>query len=71
MKVLGKVGRKKEYQFHWAVESKRGYEKLIIGYGISKGKSNLDTGSFSFCEWDGHQWFEKRVWILNKGKLKT
>ena len=47
MKGLGKAGRK-EYQFHWAMESKRGYDKLINGYGISKGKSNLATGSFGF-----------------------
>ena len=30
------------------MESKRGYDKLINGYGISKGKSNLAVGSFGF-----------------------
>ena len=46
MKGLGKAGRKKEYQFHWEMESKRCYEKLINGYGISKGKYNLAIRSF-------------------------
>ena len=40
MKGIGKVGRKKKYQLHWEMESKRGHEKLINGYGISEGKSN-------------------------------
>ena len=30
------------------MESKRGYDKLINGYGISKGKSNLATESIGF-----------------------
>ena len=30
------------------MESKRGHDKLINGYGISEGKSNLATGSFGF-----------------------
>ena len=47
MKGLGKAGRKKEHQFHWEMESKIGYDKLINGYGISKGKSNLATTSFN------------------------
>ena len=50
MKGLGKAGRKEEYQFHWAMESKRGYDKLINGYGISNGNFNLAIGSFGFME---------------------
>ena len=48
IKGLGKIDRKRKCQLHWAMESKRGHEKLINGYGISKGKSNLATGSFCF-----------------------
>ena len=48
MKDLGKVGRKRKQKLHWAMESKRDHDKLINGYGISEGKSNLATGSFCF-----------------------
>ena len=43
IKGLGKIDRKGKCQFHWEMESKKGYDKLINGYGISKGKSNLAT----------------------------
>ena len=48
MKGLGKIYRTEKYLVHWAMESRRGYNKLINGYGILKGKSNLATGSFGF-----------------------
>ena len=51
IKILGKIYRTVKYLFHWAMESKRGHNILIKGYGISKGKSNLATGSF--CFWNG------------------
>ena len=70
MKGLGKIDRKGKCLIHWAMESRRGHEKLINGYGISKGKSNLAIGSFGFLEWDGHQWFGKRNLILNEGNFK-
>ena len=39
---------------------KRDHEKLINGYGISKGKSNLDAGSFGFgMRWTSMIWKEK------------
>ena len=50
IKGLGKIYRTVKYLFHWAMESRKGYNTLIKGYGISKGKSNLATGSFLF--WD-------------------
>ena len=48
MKGLGKIGRKEKCQIHWVMNSRRSYEKLINGYGISKGKFNLATRSFGF-----------------------
>ena len=48
MKGLGKIDRKGKCMIHWAMESRRGHNKLINGYGIPKGKSNLATGSFGF-----------------------
>ena len=45
---------------HWAMESRKGHIKLIKGYGISKGKSNLAVGSFSFgMRWTSMIWKEK------------
>ena len=51
MKGLGKTYKMEEHMVHWEMESKRGHNILIKGYGISKGKSNLATGSFYF--WNG------------------
>ena len=51
MKFLGKIYRTEKYLVHWAMESRKGHNKLINGYGISKGKSNLAAGSFFF--WNG------------------
>ena len=48
MKGLGKIDRKGKCLIHWAMESRRGHDKLINGYGISKGKSNLATRPFGF-----------------------
>ena len=48
MKDLGKVGRMEKNLVHWVMELKRGHDKIINGYGISEGKSNLATGSFGF-----------------------
>ena len=48
MKGLGKTYRMEEHLVHWAMESRRGHNILINGYGISEGKSNLATGSFGF-----------------------
>ena len=60
IKGLGKIDRKGKCQFHWAMESKIGNEKLINGYGISKGKSNLAVGSFGFgMRWTLMIWKEK------------
>ena len=71
MKDLGKVGRKKESLIHWEMESRRGYNKLINGYGISKGKSNLATGSFGFVNEMDINDLEKRSLIPNKGNSKA
>ena len=54
MKGLGKIHRMEKHLVHWAMESRKGHKKLIKGYGISEGKSNLATGSFCFLEWDEH-----------------
>ena len=48
MKGLGKIYRTEKYLVHWAMESRKGHNKLINGYGISKGKFNLAIGSFCF-----------------------
>ena len=48
MKDLGKIYSMEKHLVHWAIESKRGHNILINGYGISEGKSNLATGSFGF-----------------------
>ena len=59
IKGLGKIDRKGKCQFYWAMESKRSHEKLINGYGISKGKYNLATGSFGFeMRWTSMIWKE-------------
>ena len=41
MKDLGKIYRMEKHLVHWAMESKRGYDKIINGYGISKGNLTL------------------------------
>ena len=42
------------------MESKRGHDILIDGYGISEGKSNLAAGSFGFgMRWTLMMWKEK------------
>ena len=48
MKDLGKINRMEKHLVHWAMESKRGHNTLINGYGISEGKSNLVTRFFGF-----------------------
>ena len=60
LKGLEKIDRKGKCQLHWEIESKRGHDKLINGYGISKGKSNLAIGSFGFgMRWTLMIWKEK------------
>ena len=60
MKGLGKIYRKEKNLVHWEMESKRGHDKFINGYGISKGKSNLAVGSFGFgMRWISMIWKEK------------
>ena len=60
MKDLGKIYRMEEHLFHWVMESKRGHNILINGYGILEGKSNLATGSFGFgMRWTSMIWKEK------------
>ena len=48
MKGLGKIYIMKEHPVHWEMESKRGDNILVNGYGISEGKYNLATRSFGF-----------------------
>ena len=48
MKDLGKIYRMEKHLVHWAMESKRGHNILINGYGISEGKFNLAAGSLGF-----------------------
>ena len=48
MKGLGKIYRTKKYLVRWAMESRKGHNIFINGYGISEGKYNLATGSFGF-----------------------
>ena len=60
IKDLGKIYRTKKHLVHWAMESRRGHNILINGYGISEGKSNLATGSFGFgMRWTSMIWKEK------------
>ena len=56
---------------HWAMESKRGHNILINGYGISEGKSKLATGSFGFWNEMEINDLEREVLILNEGKLEN
>ena len=42
---LGSIDRKGKSLSHWAMESRRSYNKLVDELGISKGKSNLAIGS--------------------------
>ena len=59
-KGLGKIHRMEKHLVHWAMESRKGHNKLINGYGISEGKSNLATGSFGFgMRWALMIWKEK------------
>ena len=48
MKGLGNIYRMEKHLVHWEMESRRGHNILINGYGILEGKSNLATGSFGF-----------------------
>ena len=48
MKGLGERYRMEKHLVHWEMESKRGHNTLINGYGISEVKSNLATRSFGF-----------------------
>ena len=60
MKGLGNIYRKEKHLVHWAMESRRGHNILINGYGISEGKSNLATGSFGFeMRWTSMIWKDK------------
>ena len=60
MKGLGKIYRMEKHLVHWEMESRRGHNILINGYGISKGKSNLATVSFGFgMRWTSMIWKEK------------
>ena len=71
MKGIGKINRMEKHLVHWEMESRRGHNILINGYGISEGKSNLATGSFGFWNEMDINDFEKRNLILNKGNLKA
>ena len=60
MKGLGKIHRMEKHLIHWAMESRKCHNKLINGYGISKGKSNLAARSFGFgMRWTSMIWKEK------------
>ena len=60
MKGLGKIYRMEKHMVHWEMESKRGHDILINGYGISEGKSNLAARSFGFgMRWTSMIWKEK------------
>ena len=60
MKGLGNIYRMEKHLVHWEMESKRGHDTLINGYGISEGKSNLAAGSFGFgMRWTSMIWKEK------------
>ena len=60
MKGLGKIYRMENNLVHWEMESRRGHNTLINGYGISEGKSNLAIGSFGFgMRWTSMIWKEK------------
>ena len=57
MKGLGKIYRTEKYLVYWAMESRKGHNMLINGYGISEGKSNLAAGSFGFgMRWTSMIW---------------
>ena len=60
MKGLGKIYRMEKHLVHWEMESRRDHDRLINGYGISEGKSNLAAGSFGFgMRWTSMIWKEK------------
>ena len=60
MKVLGKIYRMEKHLIHWEMESRRGHDTLINGYGILEGKYNLAAGSFGFgMRWTSMIWKEK------------
>ena len=60
MKGPGEVYRMEKHLVHWAMDSIKGHNILINGYGISEGKSNLDAGSFGFgMRWTSMVWKEK------------
>ena len=42
---LGSIDRKGKYLSHWAIESSGSCNKFVKGSGVSKGKSNLASGS--------------------------
>ena len=42
---LGSIDRKWKYLSHWAMESSVSCNKFVAELGISKGKSNLASGS--------------------------
>ena len=49
------------------MESRRVYDKLINGYGISEGKSNLATRSFSFVNEMDINDLEREIEFSTKG----
>ena len=60
MKGLEKIYRMEKHLVHWEMESRRGHNILINGYGILEGKYNLAAGSFGFgMRWTSMIWKEK------------
>ena len=59
MKCLGKIYRMEKHLVHWEMDSRRGHNILINGYGISEGKSNLAARSFGYgMRWTSMIWKE-------------
>ena len=71
MKGLGKIYRTEKYLVYWEKESRKGHNKLINGYGISEGKSNLATRSFGFWNEMDINDSEREVLILKQREFES
>ena len=49
---LGSIDRKEKFLSHWAMESRGICNKFVNGSGVSKGKSNLASGSTKSFRWN-------------------
>ena len=70
MNDLGSIDRKGKYQSHWEMESSGNCNKFVNGSGVSKGKSNLASGSTRSFRWNemdinGSEWKVKLRAIKN------